>query len=140
MSPLTRPKCLAVLEIQLTDRTNSEGKVVQGLDIRRLKITQNGVSIEWNDGHRFEYDAKYLRINCGCAECVEEWSQRRILDPASVPSGIQAEDHLMVGNYAVQFLWSDAHFTGIYPFDMLRRLCRCNECLSSEEKAATDHE
>ena len=31
----------------------------------------------------------------------------------------------MVGNYAVQFLWSDGHYTGIYPFDMIRRVFPC---------------
>ncbi len=112
-----------------------EVKLSQDQAIKKLEITPEGVSIEWSDGHRFEYEAKYLRINCGCAECVEEWSQRRILDPASVPAGIRVEDHLMVGNYAVQFLWSDAHYTGIYPFDMLRRLCRCDECLAREKRA-----
>ena len=44
------------------------------------------------------------------------------MDPATVPANIQAEDYLMVGKYAVQFLWSDGHYTGIYPFDMLRSL------------------
>ena len=48
--------------------------------------------------------------------------------PATVAADIHAEDHLMVGRYAVQFLWSDAHFTGIYPFEMLRMLCQCDEC------------
>ena len=97
------------------------------LDVKNLELTDNGVSVEWSDGHVSEYDARYLRIHCGCAECVEEWSQRKLLDPASVPTDLRAEDHLMVGRYAVQFIWSDAHFTGIYPFDLLRRLCQCDE-------------
>ena len=59
---------------------------------------------------------------------MEEWSNRKLLDPASVPADLHAEDYLMVGRYAVQFLWSDAHFTGIYPFDTLRKLCPCDEC------------
>ena len=101
------------------------------LGVKSLELSEEGVSVEWNDGHRSYYEAKYLRINCGCAECVEEWSQRKLLDPVSVPAGIRAEDHLMVGRYAVQFLWSDAHYTGIYPFDVLRRLCRCEECKQS---------
>jgi DUF971 family protein len=45
------------------------------------------------------------------------------LDAATVSANIQAEDYLMVGKYAVQFLWSDGHYTGIYPYDMLRTLC-----------------
>ena len=98
------------------------------LGIKDLELGASGISVEWSDGHKSEFTAKYLRLNCGCAECVEEWTQRRILEPASVPADIRAEDYLMVGRYAVQFLWSDTHYTGIYPFDMLRRLCQCDEC------------
>ena len=96
--------------------------------VKSLKLTDKVVAVEWSDGHKSDFDYKYLRINCGCAECVEEWSHRTLLDPASVPADIHAEDYLMVGRYAVQFLWSDAHYTGIYPFDLLRQLCRCDEC------------
>ena len=91
----------------------------------RILLTEDGVIIEWSDGQRCHYSARDLRINCGCAECVEEWSKRRILDPASVPADIRAEDYLLVGRYAVQFLWSDAHYTGIYPFDVIRSILPC---------------
>ena len=99
-----------------------------------------GVHVEWNDGHISEYGAKELRVNCGCAQCIEEWTRRKLLDPASVSSDIRAEDQMTIGNYAVQFLWSDGHFTGIYPFDHLRRLCPCDECKAEREqaKAVTD--
>ena len=96
--------------------------------VSTVKLDGQSVAIVWSDGHRSSYDAKYLRVNCGCAECVEEWSNRKLLDPASVPADIRAEDYLMVGRYAVQFLWSDTHSTGIYPFDTLRKMCRCDEC------------
>jgi DUF971 family protein len=95
--------------------------------IRKLELVDQAIVVEWSDGHVSRYDARYLRINCGCAECVEEWSRRRLLDPVSVPADIRAEDHLIVGRYAVQFLWSDGHYTGIYPFDLLRALCPCDE-------------
>ena len=98
------------------------------LGVSAIELGEGDVTVEWSDGHRSVYDAKYLRINCGCAECVEEWSKRKLLDPATVPADIRAEDHLMVGRYAVQFLWSDAHFTGIYPFQLLRKLCPCADC------------
>ena len=103
----------------------------ESLGIKGLELSDNGVSVEWSDGHRSSYDARYLRINCGCAECIEEWSKRKLLDPVSVPADLRAEDYLMVGRYAVQFLWSDAHYTGIYPFDVLRGLCTCDECNAS---------
>ena len=101
--------------------------------VEEVTLNDDSIAVRWSDGHASLYDAKYLRLNCGCAECVEEWSNRKLLDPASVPADIRAEDHLMVGRYAVQFLWSDAHYTGIYPFEMLRLLCRCGECARAEE-------
>ncbi len=100
----------------------------QDLKIKNIELGDRGISIEWSDGHRSYYSARDLRINCSCAQCVEEWTRRKLLDPAAVPADIRAEDYLMVGRYAIQFLWSDAHFTGIYPFDLLRALCQCEEC------------
>ena len=99
----------------------------------KIELMEKGISVHWQDGHKSLYDAKYLRINCGCAECVEEWSNRKLLDPVSVPADILAEDYLMVGRYAVQFLWSDAHYTGIYPFGILRSLCQCGHCADSAQ-------
>ena len=94
-----------------------------------VRICDDGrIHVEWDDGHVSDYGAKELRVNCGCAQSIEEWTRRKLLDPASVAADIRAEDHMMVGKYAVQFLWSDGHFTGIYPFDHLRRLCPCNKC------------
>ena len=115
------------------DRSRREHQMTTKLGIDKIELDGQAVSVQWSDGHQSTYDAKYLRINCGCAECVEEWSQRTLLDPASVPADIRAEDYLMVGRYAVQFLWSDAHFTGIYPFTVLRALCQCDQCTAARQ-------
>ena len=101
----------------------------------RVKIDQVGLDgqkilIRWSDGHESTFGAKEIRISCQCAQCVEEWSNRQILDPATVPSDLTAEDYLFVGKYAIQFLWSDAHYTGIFPFNILRNLCPCANCIS----------
>ena len=101
--------------------------------VEEVHLKDDGIAVEWSDGHKSLYGYMYLRINCGCAECVEEWSNRKLLDPASLPADIRAEDYLMVGRYAIQFLWSDAHYTGIYPFEMLRSLCRCELCATAEQ-------
>ena len=94
------------------------------LGVSEVQIDGQNVTINWTDGHVCEFTATYLRLNCSCAECVEEWTNRPLLDPASVPADLKAEDYLPVGRYALQFLWSDAHYTGIYPFEALRQLCR----------------
>ncbi|MCH8827495.1 MAG: DUF971 domain-containing protein [Chloroflexi bacterium] len=101
--------------------------------VSKIKIGDDGLDLEWSDGHLSHYDSKYLRINCACAECVEEWTNRKLLDPLTVAADIHIEDHIPVGKYAVQFLWSDTHYTGIYPFEMLRKLCPCDECKANAE-------
>ena len=98
-----------------------------------VDVAPEGIYIEWKDSHKSFFPSKYLRINCGCAQCVEEWTRRQLLDPATVPHDIQALDYMHVGRYALQFLWSDAHSTGIYPYTMLRSLCPCEECATARK-------
>ena len=84
--------------------------------------------VNWHSGHLSTYGFKYLRCHCGCASCVDERTGIRTLDPHSVPEDIAIEDMSLVGNYAVQFRWSDSHDTGIYSWDYLRRVCPCTDC------------
>jgi ATP-binding protein involved in chromosome partitioning len=69
-----------------------------------------------------EYPPRYLRLSCPCAGCVEEMTNRPLLDPASVPAGIHLRRVEYVGAYALRFDWSDGHRTGIYPFNYLREI------------------
>lgn len=109
----------------------STGTTARGIEVRGEQVL-----VTWEDGHETTFSARDLRLNCSCAECVEEWSHRKLLDPANVPPNMAAEDYLMVGRYAVQFLWSDGHSTGIFPFEMLRALCGCEECEAKRQARA----
>ena len=99
----------------------------------RIDVTPQAVEIEWDDAHRSSYPHRYLRLECGCAGCVEELSGRKILDPAKIPQDVAFIDHMEIGNYGIQPLWSDGHHTGIYTYNRLRSLCRCGECGRDEE-------
>lgn len=78
--------------------------------------------IVWKDGEFSEYAPRDLRIQCPCAKCVDEMTGRRILQPESIPADIYPSAIHYVGRYALQFVWSDGHDTGIYPYEFLRRL------------------
>jgi DUF971 family protein len=39
----------------------------------------------------------------------------------------------LVGQYAVQFNWSDGHGSGIYPYERLLVLCPCDACVAKRE-------
>ena len=88
-------------------------------------IRQDGprhLAVTWADGHESRYDVRVLRLACGCAVCVDEWSGEERLDPDSVPADIHPVKIDSVGRYAIQIAWSDGHDTGIYPFRRLREL------------------
>jgi ATP-binding protein involved in chromosome partitioning len=98
---------------------------VSAPQITPVQIQQAGareLAIRWSDGRESVYDVRDLRLACGCATCVDEWSGEGRLDPASVPEDVRPLRIEPVGRYAIQIEWSDGHATGIYPFERLRQL------------------
>lgn len=96
----------------------------------------DGVLIEWDrTGHRALYPARWLRLACACAECVEELSGRRLLDPERVPADIRPVAVALVGGYGLRIDWSDGHNTGIYTFERLRQDCPCPRCAARKDQA-----
>ncbi len=83
-------------------------------DATRLRIS-------WKDGGSSLFAPRALRILCPCAGCVDERTGERILVPEMVPQDIYPTAIHYVGRYALRFVWSDEHSTGIYPFEYLRK-------------------
>lgn len=63
---------------------------------------------------------RFLRGECQCAQCVNEWTGARILDPTTLPADISIDRMELVGAYAVRIYWSDGHQTGLYTWERLR--------------------
>ena len=80
------------------------------------------LEIAWVDGGKSLFEVRELRLACGCAACVDEWTGEGRLDPSSVPEDVHPTSIETVGRYAIQIEWSDGHSTGIYPFERLRKL------------------
>ncbi len=87
-----------------------------------LRRDPRTLSILWEDGHRDDFDVRDLRLACHCALCVEEMSGRKLLDPKTIRSDVSPQRIVSIGNYAIQFDWSDGHNSGIYSFNDLRAL------------------
>jgi DUF971 family protein len=88
------------------------------VEIRRVEGRE--IHVTWTDGQRSVFSNKALRERCPCAGCVHELTGQRLLNPASVPSDIRADEITLVGRYAIRIRWSDGHATGIYTFQKLR--------------------
>lgn len=91
-----------------------------------------GLAIRWADGAEHVLDVRALRLACGCAHCVDEWSGEERLDPDTVPEDVHPRRIENVGRYAIQIQWSDGHESGIYPFRRLRAL---GEAASAEARS-----
>ena len=86
------------------------------------RANEHDVKIRWNDGTEAVYPARFLRLECPCAVCVDELTGRRRLQPATIPDDIHPASIEPVGRYAIQVYWSDGHSTGIYTWERLRAL------------------
>jgi ATP-binding protein involved in chromosome partitioning len=89
------------------------------------QIEQDGerhLAITWSDGRASRYEVRTLRLACGCAHCVDEWTGVKQLDPASIPQDVHPLRLSPVGRYAIGIEWSDGHDAGIYSFERLREL------------------
>ena len=95
------------------------------------QIDPKTLGIDWVDDHNSVYNIKMLRERCPCANCIDEWTGEKRLDPASVPENIKPINLKSVGRYAIQFQWTDGHDTGLYTYNLLRKLCECKECIPS---------
>jgi DUF971 family protein len=98
------------------------------------------VYIRWSDGHESVFSNLTLREACPCAACKGESGilGKKYMLPivSSIPSDVKAVSHSMVGRYAISFVWSDGHRTGIYPYDYILELCECDRCRSASQRSA----
>ncbi len=93
------------------------------MDPKSINVTEaDELEIVWKDDAVSRYTPRQLRLACPCAQCVEEWTGKNLLNPDSVPEKILLLSTDLVGRYALTFKWSDFHETGIFSFDLLREL------------------
>ncbi len=84
------------------------------------------LKVTWADGEESTYSFDFLRNNCPCALCVDEWSGKRKFVKLLLPPDFRPVEVTPVGNYAVQISWSDGHNTGVFSFRRLRELAATN--------------
>lgn len=86
------------------------------------------VNISWSDGSICELPFAGLRAICPCVECRgghSQMGQPPDLDVlhSTQDDNLSLEEVTAVGSYAIQFMWSDGHYTGIYTWEFLKQAC-----------------
>ena len=96
------------------------------------------VVVDWaEDGHESTYPARLLRKACPCASCRverEKAASNKLHVLKEVDDHYEVDDLGPVGRYAVNFVFSDGHSSGIYSWDYLRGLCPCDKCAHDVKK------
>jgi DUF971 family protein len=96
--------------------------------------SQRIVTITWDDGHMSRYPYAGLRAVCPCAACrgghefMGQPPDRTVVRDTP-PGELTLNAIQPVGSYALQFVWSDGHDSGIYTWEFLRAACPCPVCL-----------
>jgi DUF971 family protein len=80
------------------------------------------LELAWADDRVDRLPYRYLRGECPCATCRDEWTGDRILDPSTIRSDLKLEGMEPIGSYAVRLVWNDGHSSGLFSWENLRRL------------------
>lgn len=85
---------------------------------------QRKLTINWNDGLESRYSFAGLRAVCPCVQCQGGHANMgRPADKLLLQKSVNDELNLVsispVGSYAVQFVWTDGHDSGIYTWEYL---------------------
>ncbi|MDJ0523246.1 MAG: DUF971 domain-containing protein [Planctomycetota bacterium] len=89
----------------------------------KLQLDANLLEVTWQDGHVSRYAGSYLRKICPCAACVGHAPGEREPPSWKQVEGVRVTHVAAVGSYALKLTLSDAHASGIYSYDFLRRSC-----------------
>jgi len=109
-----------VAAMGLLDKLKPPQPIVRPTDL--ALDNEGNLLVRWDDGKDSKFAPRWLRARCPCAECVEEWSGKRVVGDAQVKEDMKPRGMHQVGRYAMQIDWNDGHSTGIYSWDYLLKL------------------
>jgi len=96
------------------------------MKISNCNIFPKGLAVLWDDGSEIFVEYKILRNACPCAYCSGETD---VFGNVYIGKGIrrttlayEVDKIELVGHYAVRIYWKDNHNSGIYPFELLKKL------------------
>ncbi|MDB9741553.1 DUF971 domain-containing protein [Akkermansiaceae bacterium] len=95
------------------------------MKMENVALIGEEIAIAWSDGKESYLGFETLRRACPCADCQGEPDARgRVVRPEVTykHNSMQLVSFEDVGGYAINFKWADGHKTGLYSFDLLRRL------------------
>lgn len=97
----------------------------EALKLVAVAPCRNELALSWSDGIEQFLPLEKLRKACPCAVCNGEPDVMGRGDKPSrehKPGSFELKSYDFVGGYGLNLKWGDGHATGIYSYDLLRRL------------------
>ena len=91
-----------------------------------IQVAGAELAIRWTDGGESYLGLEALRRACPCAGCCGEPDVTGHIDKPRVSydpaRSFDLRSYGILGGYAFQPVWGDGHATGLFSFELLRRL------------------
>lgn len=112
------------LEMLLETFTTNHQRVREELSLiepQEVSVAPSGdLVVNWKGEKARVISARDLRLDCSCADCIDEISGKRKVNVDNVSENIKATKIKPVGRYGISIQFTDGHNTGIYKFSRLK--------------------
>ena len=96
------------------------------IKIEDIQLFPTGLAIKWDDNSDSLLDYQKLRTLCPCAYCSGETdvfgNVYKGPDQSLSSDAFRIVNIVKVGHYAIRISWGDNHSTGIYSYEMLKKM------------------
>jgi DUF971 family protein len=99
--------------------------MAESLKLSAVAPCGNELALSWSDGVEQFLALESLRKSCPCAVCNGEPDVMGRGDKPLreyKPGSFELKSYDFVGGYGLNLKWGDGHSTGIYSYDLLRKL------------------
>ena len=108
------------------DSINAKNRREEVMRAENIQQIGEELAIKWDDGSESFISLEFLRRHCPCASCHGETDVMGNVykgpDRPFTANSFKLVRLNTVGGYAINPVWADAHSTGIYSYEYLKRL------------------
>lgn len=110
----------AALFDEMASDTVKVVSVLRHDELRLPELEQDGhhVVIRMHGREDKRVESKALRLQCRCANCVDEFTGKNLINESNIPPDVRVMESKSVGRYAIHVGWSDGHVS-LFPASVL---------------------
>lgn len=106
-----------------------------------LEDKKKHVTVDWHDGTNSRFHSVWLRHNCHCSECMQDYSGQRLLDGSKISPKILIEKiYINESGCSLNIKWEGSDHLGVIPLEFLKKNCYTNrKCQEHKESKHGTH-